>query len=101
MKNNIFTLAIIFIAINFYSQQYPPETVWHPVEPAIIAQPDYLIPYIDVAHDIKVTRISDATVFGYPDGTGELRGHYSKTQAWNSDMTKIAIGYSSILNADD
>jgi hypothetical protein len=101
MKTIISLFTFIFITISFYAQQYPPNTVWHPVEPDEVAKPAYLTPYIDVAHDIKVTRVTDATVFGYPDGVGELRGPYSKTQAWNSDMTKIAVGFNSILNADD
>lgn len=101
MKQNIFILTFIFITINIYTQQYPPNTVWHPVEPTEVTQPGYLIPYVDVAHNIKVTQVADSQVFGYANGAGELRGPYSKTQAWNSDMTKISVGFSSILNADD
>ncbi len=100
MREKSLFLLFSFIILTVFAQ-VPPDTVWHPVEPSEIPQPEYLIPYNDVAHNIDVTRISDAAVFGFPDGVGELRAPYSKTQAWNMDMTKIAIGFGSILNADD
>jgi hypothetical protein len=101
MKKKILLLALHVNILIFSFGQYPPNTVWHPVEPTEVSQPNYLQTWSDVVHNIDVTCVSNSAEFGYPNGSGELLPPYSKVQAWNSDMTKIAVGFNNILNADD
>jgi hypothetical protein len=100
MKNIVFT----FLNLLFFSSlfaQYPPNTVWLPVMPDELPEPAYLESVTDTNYDISFTRISDSDAFGFPVGAGELMPPYAKIQAWNADMSKIAIGFTNILNAGD
>ncbi|MEE9440209.1 MAG: hypothetical protein V3V14_14480 [Saprospiraceae bacterium] len=95
--------VIIFVIFCFSGilAQYPHDSAWIPTPPVVMPQPEYLQSVLEEAYNIDITRISDAAVFGVPDGGGELTHSYSKVQAWNADMTKISIGFTNVLNADD
>ena len=100
MKINLTITIFIFFTTSVFAQ-YPEDTVWHPTTPDPLPQPGYLETVSDTVHNIDITRISDATAFGFPDGAGELLPPYAKVQAWNADMTKVLIGFTNVLNADD
>ena len=86
---------------NLGKSQTPQDTVYHPVAPNDLNRPGYLETVYDDIYDVNITRISDATAFGFPDGSGQLQPGYAKTQAWNADMTKVHVGFTMILNASD
>ncbi len=101
MKKIIFTLFTT-LCMQISSAQYPPETVFNAtivVNP--LTKPIYLQTVTDTEHHVKITNISDPTAFGLPPTAGGLHHQYAKIQAWNADMTKIAIGFKNILNATD
>ena len=52
-----------------------------------LSKPDYLASYVEPAFDTNVTRITDRE-----NQSGNAHP-YPKTQAWNSDMTRIRLGY--------
>ena len=100
--NKFFGTLIVFLVLagNAFSQ-YPPDTVWHPLLPPEVPQPAYLQAWHDTIDDVNVVCVSDSAAFGYANGTGELLPPYSKVQAWNSDMSKVAVGFNNILNGSD
>ena len=100
MRTSSTLLISIFLMSNLFAQ-FPLDTVWHPIPPDTLAQPSYLQSTYDSVYNIKITRISDAVSYGFPDGSGELLPPYAKVQAWNADMTKIVIGFTNVLNAND
>jgi len=81
--------------------QYPPETIWTPAAGIDLTAPGYLERVHDGNLNLDYIRISDPDVFGFPAGAGELTHQYAKIQAWNADMSKVFIGYTNVLNADD
>jgi hypothetical protein len=99
IKNLIFILLLINGLVSL--AQYPPDTIWEPQAPYTLQMPPYLTIVHDADRSIDMTRISDATAFGVPEGAGALRHPYAKIQAWNSDMSKLCIGYTRILDASD
>ncbi len=97
---NLILLSLFFIS-KIYGQ-YPPNSVWVPQLPdPVIDQPGYLETVLDEVDNILITRISDPDVFGYPPGSAQVRAPYAKKQAWNADMSKIMLGFTMLLNADD
>ena len=101
MKKNYPSLLLLLLTSSFLFAQYPPNTVWDPQEPDPLPLPNYLETISDTSKDIDIIRISDTTAFGYPAGSGELLHGYSKTQSWNSDMSKVFLGFTFVLNASD
>lgn len=97
IKAYVILIILCVISKNTFSQ-VPPETDWHPVEFNLLSHPGYLETIHDAVNNINVTRITDVNTF---NSTSEVIPPYSKIQAWNSDMTKIFVGFSYILNASD
>jgi len=99
------TRLIILLIVLLFSfkaiAQFPPDTIWEPQAPDSIQMPPYLTIVHDPSRSIDMVRISDAVAFGVPEGAGALKHAYSKVQAWNSDMTKLCIGFTRILDATD
>ena len=83
------------------SPRFPMLTHWAPAVPNTLPNPGYLQTVYDPAYHVNITRISDPTAFGFPNGSGQLQHQYSKIQAWNADMSKVLIGFTHVLNADD
>lgn len=82
--------------------QLPPEKPWstpvNPPHPDTLVQPNYLQTVHDTLFDVDITKISDASL----GSTGAAIQHqYSKIQAWNSDMSLIALGFDIIIDAHD
>ncbi len=101
MKKYYF-IIIVFFATNLLYAQYPPETTFNAtIAVNALPKPNYLQTINDPEHHVNITRISDPTVFNLPVTAGGLNHQYSKIQAWNADMSKIAIGFRNILNASD
>ena len=80
---------------------FPPETTWETRIPETLPKPGYLQSVRDPQYGVDYTCIADPSVFNVPSGSGALRTHYSKDQAWNADMSKIILGDNYLLNADD
>ena len=93
--------VILFGLTQFMYAQYPQDTVWHPVTPDDLVEPNYRQSVHDDIYDVDIVRISDPIAFGYPDGAGQLLPGYSKTQSWNADMSKVQVGFTVVLNASD
>ncbi len=74
---------------NEYNQpkHYPDDTVFDSKPIGDVAKPDYLGSYTDPIFGNTVTRITDRA-----NQTGNAQP-YSKTGAWNSDMSLIRLGY--------
>ncbi len=101
-KARLYTVAaLLLIAASLLppaeviAQTYPPTTVYDgPKTVPSQAQPGYKQSYIDPVFGTKVTRISDPSMGG---NEWSWQNTYSKTPAWNSDMTKIVLGYGSFI----
>ncbi len=93
-------LAVLMIFTGALAQ-FPPESHWAPAEPEMLPAPGYLETVHDSIHGVDFTCLSDPEEFGVPVGAGELTHQYAKIQAWNADMSKIFIGFTYVLNADD
>jgi len=95
-------LLIVFISINsILTAQYAPDSIWQPVAPDSIDSPDYLSFAHDTSKNVNIICISDTGAFSMPWGAGELQGPYAKIQAWNANMSKLFVGFTFVLNADD
>ncbi len=81
--------------------QFPVNSFWSPAAPDSLPAPAYLQTVHDSTHNVDIIRVSDTMAFSVPAGAGALQHQYSKIQSWNSDMTKMSIGYTHILNAND
>ncbi len=80
---------------------FPPETTWEPIPPVALERPRYLQTVRDPKYGVDYTCIADPVTFGVASGSNALLHHYSKDQAWNANMTKIILGNTYLLNADD
>lgn len=75
----------------------PLEEPWSGHKPITeLPNPGYLQTIEDTVYNVRITCISDETVFG-KSGAGIMH-QYSKVQKWNSDMTIIWLGFNIILN---
>jgi len=68
-------------------KQYPPDTIFDSKIIADVDRPAYLSSYVEPVFDTDVTRITDRL-----NQSGNAHP-YSKTQAWNSDMSLMRLGY--------
>jgi hypothetical protein len=70
---------------------YPADSKLTPVSRPAMARPGYLTPVKDPTFGTTITRVSDQTAFGstytWPRNT------YSTNQAWNSDGSRMVLGY--------
>lgn len=99
MKRMIIFISFIF-SVSLFAQQ-PPNTIWEPIAPTDLPLPNYLEAVIDDSNNMEIIRISDTLAFNVPEGAGELLHGYSKTQAWNADMSKLFVGFTNVLQAND
>jgi len=94
-------IILIFFSFGKANAQFPINTFWSPAAPDSLPPPAYLQSVLDSTHNLNIFRVSDTTAFGVPSGAGSLQHQYSKIQSWNADMSKLSIGYTHILNAND
>jgi len=97
----ILNVLTVFLFSTCMFAQLPPNTAWEPIEPTSLPLPNYLEPISDILNNMDIIRVSDTLAFNVPSEAGELLHGYSKTQAWNADMSKLFIGFTNVLNADD
>ena len=79
----------LFFSAAAVAQTYPPDTTLRSYATPTLARPEYLTPTIDPTFNTTVVRIADQS--GFNTAQLNLRHGYSKTSAWNSDGTKIAL----------
>lgn len=74
---------------------YPPDTVYNgPQSVPTVARPGYKQSFIDPVFGTKVTRITDNSMGG---SEWNWQVTYSKTPVWNSDMSKLMLGYGAFI----
>lgn len=90
-----------------WAAAYPPDTQMGMVsEIPAGPRPAYLMPVTENTNPsfgTQITRITDQVAFGYPSTTTVIRHHYSKTQPWNADGTRIMLSSKShpLLDGND
>lgn len=89
------TLTIFLLAPRSVpAASYPPDTPMGLVASIPAGpRPDYLVPVTENTNPsfgTQITRITDHAAFGYPS-TNAIIHHYSKTQPWNADGTRIML----------
>lgn len=70
---------------------YPPSTRLTPVSRTPVPRPLYRVPTRDPAFGTYLVRVSDQRAFKTKHHW--LRNTYAKNQAWNSDGTRLLLGY--------
>ena len=94
MARSLLPILLLLAPLNAQAASYPPDTQMSMVATIPAGpRPDYLVPVPETTNPsfgTMITRITDQAAFGLADMA--ITHHYSKTQPWNADGTRLMLG---------